>query len=327
MSFLEQAAFLVMTAARQRYPRMTRVGPHGGKKPHRRRTRLFKGDERVSVYRLNRMFDALSGRALDVAVDHGLFGETSFLSGIEDMDHVIELLVRANPDAVQLSIGQAKVLQRIPGKEKPALVLRTDIANVYGNPLSSHLFSHHIPNAVEEAVRLDAVAVCANLMDLPGHPEVREANIRSIMSLRDQATRFGMPLMIEPLVMRDNTDAGGGYMVDGDTDRIVTLVRQAKELGADLIKADPTDKISEYSRVIQVAGDVPVLVRGGGRVDDRTLIERTIAVLACGARGIVYGRNVIQHPKPLGITRALMAVLHKGVEADEALAMVEAADA
>ena len=46
-----------------------------------------------------------------------------------------------------------------------------------------------------------------------------------------------MPLMIEPLVMQDNTN--GGYMVDGNIDKILPLVRQAVELGADIIKADP----------------------------------------------------------------------------------------
>jgi len=277
----------------------------------------------MSQFRLNRLFNPDSGRALDVAVDHGFFGEPSFLTGIEDMDSVMATLVGANPDAVQLTLGQARTLQSFPGKYKPALVLRTDVANVYGNPLDDHIFSHHLPHAIEEAVRLDAVAVCANLMHLPGRPEIREANIRSIMALRKEATRYAMPLMIEPLVMQDNAAAGGGYMVDGDTDKIVTLVRQAKELGADLIKADPTDNVADYSKVITVAGDVPVLVRGGGRVDDRTLLERTVAVLDQGARGIVYGRNIIQHPNPAGITAALMAVLHRGASVDHALAMVD----
>jgi fructose-bisphosphate aldolase, class I len=172
-------------------------------------------------------------------------------------------------------------------------------------------------------VRLDAVAVCVNLLQIPGHPEIREASIRSIMALREQATRYGMPLMIEPLVMQDNAKAGG-YMVDGDTAKIVTLVRQAAELGADLIKADPTDDIRDYHRVIEVAGDVPVLVRGGGRVPDRELLERTAAVLEQGARGIVYGRNVIQHEKPAGITAALMAMLHRDASVDDALGVLEA---
>lgn len=275
----------------------------------------------MSLYRLNRLFNPNSGRALDVAVDHGFFGEPSFLTGIEDMQAVIDTLVDAGPDAIQLTMGQARLLQAVPGKNKPALVMRTDIANVYGNPLDSKLYSKHVPFAIEEAVRLDAAAVCVNLMQIPGHPEVREANIESIMALRAEATRYQMPLMIEPLVMQDNSVAGG-YMVDGDTAKIVTLVRQARELGADLIKADPTDNIEDYHQVVTAAGDIPLLVRGGGRVDDKTLLERTVAVLEQGAAGIVYGRNVIQHANPAGLTRALMAILHENATADAALAMI-----
>lgn len=277
----------------------------------------------MSLYRLNRLFNPRSGRALDVAVDHGFFGEPSFISGIENMRSVVKTLVDANPDAIQLTLGQARHLQSLPGKDKPALVLRTDVANIYGNPLDSHIFSHHFPHAIEEAVRLDAVAVCVNLLHLPGHPEIREASILSIMALRKEATRYGIPLMIEPLVMQDNAAAGGGYMVDGATAKVTTLVRQAAELGADLIKADPTDRIEDYHKVIEVAGDVPVLVRGGGRVNDRTLLERTAAVMAQGARGIVYGRNVVQHENPAGITAALMSLLHDNETVDGALARLE----
>lgn len=272
-------------------------------------------------YRLNRLFHPDSGRCLDIAVDHGFFGESPFLTGIEDMPQVVDNLVRAAPDAIQLTPGQAPLLQQRPERHKPALVLRTDVANIYGNPLDSYLFSRHFPDAVEQAVRLDSACVVANLLHLPGRPEIRERCIESIMALREQCTRYGMPLMIEPLVMRDNAEAGG-YQVDGDTERIVALVRQARELGADLIKADPTDKVDDYHLVVQTAV-VPVLVRGGGRVDDAELLKRTEALLKQGAAGIVYGRNIIQHPNPEAITRALLALLHDNATVAEALAIVE----
>jgi class I fructose-bisphosphate aldolase len=275
----------------------------------------------MTAYRLNRLFNARSGRCLDVAVDHGLFGEPSFLAGIENMERVIETLVGAAPDAIQLTPGQAPLLQSRPGRDKPALVMRTDIANVYGTPLDPYLFSRHFPDAVEMAIRLDAVCVVANLLQLPGRSDIRESCIATIMDLRAACTRLGMPLMVEPLVMRDN-ESSGGYQIDGDTQSIVTLVRQARELGADVIKADPTSDVEAYHLVVEAAGDLPLLVRGGGRVEDADLLRRTEALLAQGARGIVYGRNIIQHPDPAGITRALMAMLHDDASAAEALAMV-----
>jgi DhnA family fructose-bisphosphate aldolase class Ia len=54
-------------------------------------------------------------------------------------------------------------------------------------------------------------------------------------------------------------------------------------------------------------------------VSDREILERTQAVLEQGAAGIVYGRNVIQHDNPAGMTRALMAVVHDGATPEQAL--------
>ena len=86
----------------------------------------------MKQYRLNRLFNPRSGRCFDVPVDHGMPGEPNFLTGIEDMEAVVDTLVEAAPDAIQLAVGQAELLQRKPGRDKPALVLRTDTANVYG---------------------------------------------------------------------------------------------------------------------------------------------------------------------------------------------------
>jgi DhnA family fructose-bisphosphate aldolase class Ia len=43
-----------------------------------------------------------------------------------------------------------------------------------------------------------------------------------------------------------------------------------------------------------------------------------------GAAGIVYGRNIIAQPKPAKMTQALMAMLHKGTSAADALKIVNA---
>ena len=131
------------------------------------------------------------------------------------------------------------------------------------------------------------------------------------------------PTTIEPLVFRPNEQAGG-YMVDGDLNKIMPLVRQAVELGADIIKADPTDDATVYRDVIRVAGRIPVLVRGGGRAPDDEILRRTEELIKQGASGIVYGRNIIQHANPAGMTRALMAIVHEGASAKSAAKFLKA---
>jgi len=269
--------------------------------------------------RLSRLFN--KGRCLDIAVDHGFFGEGTFLAGIEDMDAAIKTLVNAAPDAIQLTIGQARKLQNVDQKDRPSLVLRTDVANIYGKKLPDHMFSISIEEPVLTAVRLDAAIVVVNLLDLPSRPEMLEACIRNIVKLRAQCDHYGMPLMVEPLVMKETN--GGGYASDGAPEKVIPLVRQAVELGADVIKADPTDDPKDYVHVIKTAGNIPVLVRGGGRVPDEELLNRTQEVLNMGAAGIVYGRNIIQHATPDKMTRALMSMLHEGASVQSALAILK----
>jgi DhnA family fructose-bisphosphate aldolase class Ia len=272
----------------------------------------------MKSYRLNRLFNARSGRCFDVAVDHGFFNQPGFLQGIEDMRKVVRILVDAAPDAIQMTVGQARHLQEIRGREKPSLVLRTDTANIYGKELPKVCFSNMIEDAMLQAVRLDAACVCVNLFLIPGAPEIHEQCISNILRLKPQADHYGMPMMVEPLAFRPN-EQGGGYTVNGDQELITHLVRQAVELGADIIKADPTDDVSLYHQVVETASGVPVLVRGGGRVSDQEIFERTHKLMEQGVSGIVYGRNVIQHPNPKGITRALMAIVHEGASVEAAM--------
>jgi DhnA family fructose-bisphosphate aldolase class Ia len=198
------------------------------------------------------------------------------------------------------------------------LVLRTDVANVYGKELPRTLFSRMIENPVEQALRLDAACIVVNLFSIPNQPEVADQCILNILKAKPECEKYGMPLMIEPLVFRPNEEAGG-YMVNGDPDKIVPLVRQAVELGADIIKADPTDNVADYHKIVRAAGNIPVLVRGGGKASDEEILKRTYGLMQQGVKGIVYGRNVIQHNNPAGMTKALMALVHSNATPEEAV--------
>ncbi|PPL03977.1 class I fructose-bisphosphate aldolase [Parapedobacter indicus] len=267
--------------------------------------------------RLNRMFNE-SGKCLDVAVDHGVFNEYDFLDGLENMESVVWSLVNAGPDAIQTNYGQSDILQRIPGKSKPALVMRVDYGNPYNAQTHKVMFSE-LQNEEEpilEALRMDASCIVVNLLLVPGEPALHRASLRNISRLRGVCDRYGMPMMIEPLVMKGN-DSRGGYQVDGNKKLVVPLVRQARELGADVIKADPTDHVEDYHEVVEAAR-CPVLVRGGGKADLKDLFTKSYGYLQQGAMGLVYGRNIYQHPNPSQIVKAFMQMIHNGATPEAA---------
>ena len=266
--------------------------------------------------RMNRMFT--NGGCLDVAVDHGVCNEPSFLVGLEDMASVMDALIAARPDAIQCAYGQADLLQSRPEKEKPALVMRIDMGNPYNDQRHAVMWSM-LQNADEPiigALEMDAACVVVNLFMLPGEPELFRQCVGNISRVRAACSKYGMPLMIEPLVMLPN-DVRGGYQVDGDAEKIVTLTRLASEMGADIIKADPTDDPEDFHRVVEAAR-VPVLVRGGGKSDLKAVIDKSAALMAQGAHGMVYGRNIYQHDNPKAIVSALMSLIHDRTSSDEA---------
>lgn len=271
-------------------------------------------------FRLNRLFHPKSGRTLVVAVDHALFNNAAFLEGIENMEKTVATLADANPDAILLSPGEAPHLQKIGGRNKPALMLRADTANFYNDVLpTSRLFCEAYEEAVEVAVRLDAACILLNLLQVDDYPEMLNQCVRNILKVKNMCDRYGMPLGIEPLSFKKTKD---GMVGDGDPARVVTLARMAAELGADLIKTDSTEPEEEFHRVIEAASGVPVTVRGGGRASNKEVLQHTEKLVAQGVAGIIYGRNVIQHSDPQGMTKALQAVLHDGMSAENALKLI-----
>ncbi len=99
---------------------------------------------------------------------------------------------------------------------------------------------------------------------------------------------------------------------------IRTLVRIAVEMGADLIKTYYTGE-----RWNEVCEGVKVPVFGlGSEKTPRSIdaLELARREVAAGARGVVFGRNVIQHPQPDRFLAALKAVVKVGLDPAAAVA-------
>ena len=269
--------------------------------------------------RLNRLFSA-DGKCLDVALDLGLFNEYGFLSGLESMDNAVRKVIQAAPDAIQLSPGQAKWLQNEPQNRKPSLVLRVDASNVYGQ--DPYRFSQLVENPIEQAVAWDAACVVVNLFSLPGQAEFLHQCVNNLSSLKPSCERYGMPLMVEAVAMKVN-ERQDGIVADGDFRKIAPLVRLAAELGADIIKTSACDELGQFHRVVEAASGLPVLPLGGSKASEEEVLRRTRCLMDQGSSGAVYGRNVIQHPAPDRMTRALMAIVHEDASVDAAMKILQ----
>lgn len=266
--------------------------------------------------RMNRLFQ--HGKCLDVAIDHGIANEPDFLIGLENIEGVMENLIAAQPDAIQVNYGQADLLQRVAAR-KPALVMRTDVGNAYNAARHREMWAvlHNPDEPILAALQMDAAAVVVNLYLIPDEPGIFRMCVENIGRLRQACDRYAMPLMIEPLVMAP-AGQGAAYGSLGDVEKIVPLVRLARELGADIIKADPTENVEDFHRVVEAAR-CPTLVRGGGKGELGAVLAKSAALMAQGASGMVYGRNVYQHDNPSRVVNALMAIIHQGASGPDAL--------
>ncbi|WBF47301.1 class I fructose-bisphosphate aldolase [Serratia rubidaea] len=269
--------------------------------------------------RMNRLFN--QGKCLDVAIDHGIANEPDFLSGLENIERVMHSLIAARPDAIQVNYGQADLLQNAPQRDKPALVMRTDVGNAYNTARHREMWAvlHNPEQPILAALQMDAAAVVVNLYMIPDEPGIFRQCVENIGRLRHACERYAMPLMVEPLVMAP-AGQGAAYGSIGDVEKMVPLVRLARELGADIIKADPTERVEDFHRVVEAAR-CPTLVRGGGKGELRAVLDKSAALMAQGASGMVYGRNVYQHDNPAQVVRALMAIVHQGADGEQALAL------
>jgi DhnA family fructose-bisphosphate aldolase class Ia len=81
--------------------------------------------------------------------------------------------------------------------------------------------------------------------------------------------------------------------------------------------------MSDFGQIVEIASGVPVLVRGGGSVPPRELLERKSTAMDVGASGVVYGRNIVQHPTPAKFIQAIRSIVHKNSNVDEAMLVLE----
>lgn len=262
--------------------------------------------------RLNRLFDAKSGRAFVAAFDHGVTGGPKPRS--ENVREVVGEIIEGGPEGILITPGVLKqTADLFAHRGAPDPIVRVDWIHNHevfpGLPKKlrdkAQGEQYEVICSPEEAVALGAEAITCFL--IVGHEDgaAYGANVRALASLAEDARRVGVPLICESVLW-------GSRVIDDkqDAELLAFGARVAAELGADAVKTAYTGEPETMKTVIDGC-PVPVLVLGGARAaTPEPVIAATKGALAAGAKGVVYGRNVWQSDDRLAMCKLLRGVIH-----------------
>jgi DhnA family fructose-bisphosphate aldolase class Ia len=257
--------------------------------------------------RLARLFD--EGRnAVVVALDHGLYNGP--LPGFNDLPTAVASLGAA--DAILLSPGMAQHVGHVFARRgAPAMVIRLNWGTQYATQWQYHE-SRSVPVlSAAEAVALGADLALVGMSIKTGSESVDAENVEMVGRAVSQKRAAGIPLVGEvyPAGHED-------LPPDERHEQIAVGCRIVSELGVDLVKTFYT---GERFREIVEAVPVPVLALGSRKLPhERDALELAAEAIQAGARGVVFGRNVIQARDPEAFLGALISVVKQGLAPDEA---------
>ena len=266
----------------------------------KRLSRLFNRDENVVI----------------VAADHGEFD-----GPIPDMVRIDETLSKIDPsvDAVLLSPGMvARTTDLFGTKGAPLSIMRLNWSTVY-----CFGWNYRDADTVQavsacEAIRLGADIALVSLTLKTGDESRDARNVGVFCKLREECHSLGLPVIGEYF-----PPAHGELSPDALHEQVRDCCRILAELGADCIKTFHTNRFPE------VVEGCPVPIFGLGAEKTPTQLEALQLArreIDEGARGVVFGRNAIQVPEPAAFQRALLDVVKRGADPEEAVAKHELKD-
>ncbi len=257
--------------------------------------------------RLARLFDGGSNSVV-VAIDHGLYNGPR--PGFNDLPRAVGSLGTA--DAILVSPGMAPHVRDVFARRgAPAMMVRLNWGTQYATQWNYHE-SRSVPVlSAAEAVALGADIVLVGMSIMTGSEAVDAENVEVVARAVSQKRVAGVPIVGEvyPAGHED-------LPPDERHEQIAIGCRIVAELGVDLVKTFYT---GERFAEIVAATPVPVLALGSRKLPrERDALELAAAATRAGARGVVFGRNVLQARDPGRFLLALRAVVKDGIAPAEA---------
>jgi class I fructose-bisphosphate aldolase len=262
--------------------------------------------KRTRLRRLLFEFGPGQGTLMLLPIDQGIeHGPRDFFPNpaSKDPEYQFRLAAEAGYSAIACQIGLATKYYPDYAGQVPLILKvngKTDV------PPSDEALS--TTNAsVEDAVRLGADAVGYTLY--VGSPR-QDEDLHQLKGVREDCERFGMPLVIWAYPRGRDIEQKGGqnsfYAID-------YAARLAMEMGADVVKLnfpklDPgkaQDSPAPYNeldvtpeeavrQIVESAGRSLVVLSGGSKTDDETVLSHTRTIMEAGGSGVIFGRNVWQ---------------------------------
>ena len=247
--------------------------------------------------RLSQIIKPKTGKTVMLAVDHGYFlGPTK---NLEDAQSTIKPLL-SYADALMLTRGILRT--SVTPKTSAPIVLRVSGgSSIIGNDLSNE----GITTSMEEAVRLNVSAVALSIFL---GSEYEHQTLENLAFLVDEGQALGIPVLAVTAV--------GKELGKRDARFLALSCRIAAELGASFVKTYYCD---EFEKVIESC-PVPVVIAGGPKLEtELDAFQMAYDAIQRGASGVDMGRNIWQNPHPIGMIKAIRAVVHKNASPQEAL--------
>ena len=249
--------------------------------------------------RLNRILSPVTGRTVMLAIDHGYFlGPTS---GLEQPGATVAPLLE-HADSLMLTRGTLR--RCIPPSSNVPIVLRVS----GGTSILRELSQEGLTADIEDAIRLNASAITLSVFV---GAEGERTSLLNLGKLIDAGERHGIPVLAVTAVGKD--------MVR-DVRYLGLACRICAELGAHFVKTYYCEGFEEIVRTTPV----PVVIAGGKKIPERDAIRLASQAVIAGAAGVDMGRNIFQSDCPVGMIRAVRAVVHDDASEEQAFEIYRA---
>ena len=247
------------------------------------------------------------GRAVIIAVDHGLFDGP--IPGMEDLPSTAE---KINPlvDAVLLAPGMLRHCHGVFARPKrPLAIVRLNWNTVYCFHLKYKEARSVVAFDAESALR-GGMDIALVSLTLETGCERRDAeNVEVFSKLTNDCHRLGIPVIGEYFPTESDT-----LTPEQMHEKVLLGSRIVAELGADAIKTFYTHDFS----AVTSSCPVPVFGLGAEKLPtQREALELATKEVSDGAGGVVFGRNAIQVPRPFDFQAALCDVVKHGKPVDD----------